>query len=268
MKAEFRMMKIPIWAILLLMVFSLSFVHQQKILPEKTDYLELPKARPQDELITHIGYSLSYNREYHIANWVAYKLTAEQTAPVVKRNDHFIPDPLVRSVSASNADYKGSGYDKGHLAPSADMCYSYKTMAQSFYLSNIAPQQPGFNRGIWKKLEEQVRQWAAEEKSIYVVTGTILTKGLPVIGYNRIAVPRYFYKVILDYTEPVIKSIGFIMPNEGSTEPIRHFAVTVDSVEKITGNDFFYKLPDDQERIVESRIDLREWSWKSTPAHK
>ena len=131
----------------------------------------------------------------------------------------------------------------------------------------MSPQVPDFNRGIWKNLEERVREWAIDDKAVYVVTGTVLTKGLPAIGHNRITVPAYFYKVILDNTEPDIKGIGFIMPNQGSQEPLQHYAVTIDSVEKLTGTDFFYQLPDDQQKVIESAIDLSKWSWKTTKTH-
>ena len=224
----------------------------------------LPKASPQSQMITHTGYTLSFNPHYRVADWVAYELTAEKTVPVVKRNNHFITDPLVSSVSSSNSDYKSSGYDRGHLAPAADMCYSTQTMEESFYLSNMAPQDKSFNRGIWKKLEEQVRQWALDNKAVYVVTGTVLTEGLPTIGENKITVPAYFYKIILDYTEPGIKAIGFLMPNTGSQEPLQRYIVTIDSVESVTGIDFFYQLPKDQQQIIESTVDLGAWGWTST----
>lgn len=229
--------------------------------------LELPRAKPTDQVIRHTAYTVSYNTTYRMANWVAYELTAEETVPVVTRNNRFVPDPQLPSGSATNADYKGSGYDKGHLAPAADMAFSSRTMAESFYLSNMSPQEPGFNRGIWAKLEGQVRQWAKEDKAVYVVTGTVLTKGLPTIGTNRIVVPRYFYKVVLDYTEPEIKGIGFILPNEGSREPLQRFAVTIDSVQRFTGTDFFYQLPDDKENAIESTIDPGKWSWTATKSH-
>ncbi|MEI6132924.1 MAG: DNA/RNA non-specific endonuclease [Bacillota bacterium] len=237
-----------------------------EIHPSSIEHLELPRPNPYGQIIMHTGYTLSYNPAFRIANWVAYELKAEETVAVVKRNDKFIPDPLLSSGPVSNSDYKGSGYDRGHLAPSADMCYSYQTMAESFYLSNMAPQNPGFNRGIWSKLEAQVRQWAVDDKAVYVVTGTVLTKGLPTIGNNRITVPALFYKVILDYTEPDIKGIAFIMPNEGSQEPLQHYVVTIDSVERVTGTDFFYQLPDEQEKIIERAVDLSKWSWTATKA--
>ncbi|MCX6268840.1 MAG: DNA/RNA non-specific endonuclease [Bacteroidetes bacterium] len=238
-----------------------------EIHPTSIPNLELPKANPKDQIITHIAYTLSFNKTCHVANWVAYELTSEETVSVVKRNNKFVPDPLLTSCTLTNADYNGSGYDRGHLAPSADMCFSYETMAESFYLSNMTPQNPSFNRGIWSKLEKQVRQWALDEKAVYVVTGSVLTKGLPAIGSDRITVPAYFYKVILDYTEPEIKGIGFIMPNAGSQEPLQHFAVTIDSVERVTGTDFFFQLPDDQEKVIESTIDLSKWSWTATSTH-
>lgn len=229
--------------------------------------LELPKANSKDQIIHHQAYTLSFNKTYHVANWVAYELTAQETVSVVERNDKFVPDPLLTSCTLSNADYKGSGYDRGHLAPSADMCFSYETMAESFYLSNMSPQNPSFNRGIWSRLEKQVRQWAVDDKAVYVVTGTVLRKGLPTIGSDGITVPAYFYKVILDYTEPEIKGIGFIMPNEGSQEPSQNFAVTIDSVEKVTGTDFFYQVPDDQEKVIESTVDISKWSWTASSTH-
>jgi endonuclease G len=235
--------------------------------PVSISHLELPKPNSHDQIIHHTGYTVSYNLTYHVADWVAYELTAEETVPVVQRSNHFIPDPLLKSGSASNEDYKGSVYDRGHLAPSVDMCYSYQTMVESFYLSNITPQAPSFNRGIWEKLEQQVRQWAIDDKAVYVVTGTVLTRGLPTIGYDRITVPAYFYKVILYYTETDIKGIGFIIPNEGSQEPLQHYAFTIDSVEKVTGTDFFYQLPQDQQRIIESTVDLSKWSWTATRSH-
>jgi len=238
---------------------SLTEIH-----PIAISNLELPRPKPFDQRINHTGYALSFNKTYQIADWVAYELTAAETVKVVERNDHFVPDPLLTSCNISNADYKNSGYDRGHLAPAADMEYSRQTMIESFYLSNMAPQNKSFNRGIWSKLEAQVRQWAKDNKAVYVVTGTVLTLGLPTIGHSGLAVPEFFYKVILDYTEPDIKGIAFIIANQGSNMPLQQFAVTIDSVEKVTGTDFFFQLPDDQEGIIESTVDLSHWRWTAT----
>jgi endonuclease G len=179
----------------------------------------------------------------------------------VKRTNRFIPDPAIQTGSASNKDYQSSGYDRGHLAPSADMCFSKETMLESFYLSNMSPQKPGFNRGIWKDLETLVRVWAEEDSSIYIVTGGILTPGLPAIGANKVSIPTLFYKVILDYREPVVKGIGIVIPNDKSDRPLSSYAISIDSVESLTGLNFFCRLPDDIEYKIEVSADTTQWIW-------
>ena len=226
--------------------------------------LEIPKTNPKDIITEHAGYSLLYNREYEQANWVAYELTKEETNKQFERTNTFLVDPKVKKGTANNKDYKGSGYDRGHLAPASDMGYSKITMAESFYYSNMSPQLPGFNRGVWKSLEELVRTWAIENNNVYIATGGVLTSGLPTIGANKVAVPNYYYKVILDYTEPSVKGIGFILPNNSSSEPLQSFAVSIDSIEKLTGIDFYSNLPDDQETVIEKTLCIKCWSWKSS----
>lgn len=223
--------------------------------------LEIPSTSSNDKIITHTGYSLLYNEAHEQANWVAYTLTKEETNKLYDRTDKYIQDPAVSTGSAKDADYSGSGYDRGHLVPAADMGWSSTSMAESFYYSNMSPQLPAFNRGIWKKLEELVRTWAVEYNSISIVTGPILTNALKSIGPDKVSVPKYFYKVILDYEEPDIKGIGFIIPNAGSSEPLQDFAVTIDSVEKVTGIDFYPALPDDQEKTIEKTLCISCWKW-------
>ncbi len=225
--------------------------------------LEIPKPNPKDYIISHTAYSLLYNEAHEQANWVAYELTKEETVKQYERSNKFVIDPKVLTGSANNNDYKGSGYDRGHLAPASDMGFSEISMKESFYYSNMSPQEASFNRGIWKKLEELVRTWAVENDKIYVVTGPILTSGLQTIGANKVSVPRYYYKVILDYTEPGIKGIGFILPNAASSSPLQNYAVSIDSVEKFSKIDFFPSLPDDQEKLIEKTLCLNCWSWKS-----
>lgn len=138
-------------------------------------------------------------------------------------------------------------------------------MSASFFMSNMSPQNPSFIRGIWKKLEEQVRKWAVENRKIYVVTGPILTDGpYKTIGVNKVAVPTHYYKVVLDYLEPELKAIGFILPNIKGTYPLSQYAVTINKVEKLTDIDFFYILSDDVEEMLESELDLSLWSLKSS----
>ena len=180
------------------------------------------------------------------------------------RTNDFRIDYKVKTGSASLSDYKGSGYDRGHLAPAGDMKWSSTAMSESFFMSNMSPQHPSFNRGIWKKLESTVRNWAVDNGMIYIVTGPILTGNYKTIGHNDVSVPDYYYKVILDYSEPEIKGIGFILSNQKSKSSLQSFAVTIDEVERKTGIDFYHALPDGIEEQIESTIDINKWSFKSS----
>ena len=204
---------------------------------------------------------MSYNEKHEQANWVVYKLTANQLSGIFSRKDNFKIDAKVLTGSARLSDYKGSGYDRGHLAPAADMKISKISMSESFLMSNMSPQHPGFNRGIWKKLEELVRNWALKEETIYIATGPILEDNLPYIG-NNVSIPDYYYKVILDYSQPDIKGIGFILPNAKSNIPLTDYAVSIDKVEELTGIDFFTNLPDEIEMGIESSYNISLWNFK------
>jgi len=212
------------------------------------------------EVIAHTAYTLSYNEVHEQANWVAYSLSSTDLAPSdIRRRDNFRTDPEVDDGSATLADYRRSGYDRGHLAPAADMKRSKEVMGESFFMSNMSPQLPALNRGIWKELEGLVRQWAQDCDSLYVVTGPVLEDGLETIGSNNVSIPRFYYKVLLDVKSPGLKAIGFVMANQRlDGEPFK-YAVTVDSVEALTGIDFFANLQDEFENRIESQIDLEAW---------
>lgn len=245
---------------------AISFAQSSlNIVPVNIPGLEIPALKKGETLIKHTGYSLCYNEQYEQANWVAYELTAEETVGQYKRTNKFLVDPMVKTGTADNVDYLHSNLDRGHLAPAGDMGWSAKAMAESFYYSNMSPQEPTFNRGIWEDGEELVRSWAVDNKALYVVAGPVLTPGLRTIGPNKVAVPQYYFKVILDYTLPSIKAIGLILPNAAVNErPLKSYFVSVDSVEKFTGLDFFPALPDDQEQAIESHFKLSDWNWKLT----
>ena len=211
------------------------------------------------EIINHTAYSLSYNEEHEQADWVAYQLTKQELTSNTERNNTFIVDPLISTNTATNKDYYKSGYDKGHLAPAADMKFSKIAMKESFYFSNMSPQAPEFNRGIWKELEEQVRNWALDFDTLYIVTGPILTKGLPSIGENEVSIPQYYYKAIIAYSNKNQSAIGFIMPNKKCTESIYLYVVSIDEIEKQTHLDLFCKLPDSIEKKIEKDILIDNW---------
>lgn len=214
---------------------------------------------PGEQIVYHLGYSVSYNEHHEQASWIAYELTVDQVKGTFKRINDFRVDPEIKTGSALLSDYRGSGYDRGHLAPAADMKWSTIAMSESFFMSNMSPQNPSFNRGIWKRLENQLREWALDEQKLYIVTGGVLKEGLETIGENQVSIPEYFYKVVLDYEKPVFKGIGFILANKKSGMPLEKYAVSIDSVEQLTGIDFYYSLPDSIEDSIESIVNLSAW---------
>ena len=170
-----------------------------------------------------------------------------------ERTDKFLPDPDVRGAKAYSNDYTKSGYDRGHMAPAADMKWSKQAMAESFYMSNICPQNPNLNRGDWNDLEEKSRQWAKKYGAVYIACGPVYDHGKPKrIGNNKVAVPDAFYKVILINDSKTPQAIGFLFPNKAGHKPLKKYIVTVDSVEKRTGIDFFPALPDEVENRIEA----------------
>ena len=238
--------------IFIILVFIPLFLQAQKL------YLPLSSG---GEMEHHLGYSLEYDESKEQAAWVAYELTREEVAGTIKRKDNFRSDPSISTGSAALSDYKGSGYDRGHLAPAADMKWSDKVMSESFFMSNMSPQDPSFNRGIWKKLEEKVRNWAVENGKILIATGPIYQGSYKSIGSNQVAIPTHYYKVIIDYTKPEFKGIGFIMENKKGSKPLQSYACTINKVEEVTSIDFFYLLPDEIEEKLESYFDTNKWSF-------
>lgn len=213
------------------------------------------------ELVEFSAFSLAYNEQHEQAAWVAYRLSARDKNKRYERYDRFMADSKVSTGSADPDDYTNSGYDRGHLAPAGDFSTNKQAMKESFYMSNMSPQAPSFNRGIWNKLENQVRDWSEENREVWVVTGPVLLnqKRLKKIGENKVSVPRYYYKVILDVQEPDIKMIGFVLPNKGSSKALSQFTLAVDSIESLTGLDFFPMLPDELEENMESSTNPGRW---------
>lgn len=213
-------------------------------------------------VIDHDFFKLSYSENDEQAEWVAYELKgANLRSFSFERRSSFRKDPKVPTESASPSDYTNSGYDRGHLAPAADMAYSNDAMKTSFYMSNVSPQQPGFNRGIWKELEEQTRDWAKGAEYLYVVTGPVLSKRAQKRLNGNVKAPAAFYKILLDLGGPAPKAAAFLMPNESSDKRLTDYMVPIDSIEAITGIDFFPELPDGMERDLESQNFLGRWPY-------
>ena len=220
-----------------------------------------PLTTTTDTIRSYKGFDLGYNEQFEQASWVAYVLTrGEIESGHVDRTNNFRPDKSIATGSASLKDYRGSGFDRGHLAPAGDMKWNQIAMSESFLMSNMSPQAPSFNRGIWKRLEEHVRSWAIEKDSLYVITGPVLEPIDSFIGENEVGVPGLYFKVLVDLSPPNHDFIAFLLPNTGSSDDLDDYAITVDSLEVITGYDFFASAPD-QLGIdwLEKHLDLDRW---------
>lgn len=207
----------------------------------------------------HTTYTLSYSEEHEQAEWIAYFLDKEDVKYVNYERPFFEVDKNVKTGSAHWRNYKNSGYNKGHLLPAGDRRKSYQEYEETFLTSNISPQKYHFNSGVWNRLEQKVRYWAEKYDGIYVVTAGVLTDNLHTIGYEKVAVPEYFYKVLL--TEDKKKMIGFLVPHKKSNKPLYQFVVAVDEIEKMTELDFFPDLEDTIENNLEATSDYKDWSF-------
>ena len=212
-------------------------------------------------VVKHDNYVLSYHEKYEQAEWVAYELKAQVRNSQNFKRPFFIEDSKVKSGSASWRNYKNSGYDKGHLCPAGDMKFSKDAFEETFLTSNISPQKHDFNEGIWNTLEQKVRYWSTKYDGIFVVTGGILSDDLETIGNENVAVPKYFYKVLLDESNGKYKMIAFLVPANDSKKPLYEFVVSVDEIEKVTGIDFYPKLDDAIENKLEKSSDYKDWSF-------
>lgn len=209
------------------------------------------------KLIHRMGYSVLYDEGTHLPVWVAWTLTPDRLADVVSRYDKFLPDPTLEDPVTTD-NYKKSGYDRGHMCPAADNKWSEQAMRESFYLTNICPQNHNLNSGDWRELEDACRDWACQTGKLYIVSGPVLYDGAhQTIGSHEIVVPDAFYKVVLSLTP--LKGIGFIYKNASGNRPLDAYANTIDRIEEITGIDFFSALPDSIEDEAESQCNPEEW---------
>ena len=259
----------------------------------------MPAQVDGDQLVHHIAYSVSYNFQHNQPTWVYYLLTRQHAETVLPRKDSFKADPMIKDC-ATPADYKNTGYDKGHLAPNADMNWDVEVQKECFYMSNMSPQTHAFNSGIWSRMEQQVRDWAIAYDSIYVVTGPVLTEStvkecLSIIRcdadggcdtswdcvthiathkpfsiiydtkskkakQHRVSVPDYYYKVV--YCPARQQAIAFLVPHEDKKGAlIQSYVVNINTIELVTGIDFFPELEDEIEEQIESIACLECWQW-------
>lgn len=232
-------------------------------LPEK---LEIPAITGADDhIVEHEAYTSSYNTTTLIPNWVAYELTEDEIEGETNRDDKiFQMDPdLSRTRQAMREDYSGSGWTKGHMTPAADARWSDDAVEETFYFTNICPQDETLNGGDWQYLEKQVRNWARRYGSAYVVSGPIIGENIyGTIGERHVTVPDAFFKVVLVNTGSAYHSIAFVMTNDDSRQFLRDCALSVNSLEEMTGIDFFPGLEDSIEDQVEAQLRFSDWGIK------
>jgi len=216
-------------------------------------FMELPAIAGSDDVVYHTGYTASYNHKTLIPDWVAYELTAEEAQGDYQREGMFGQDPEMGGPQAWREDYAGSGWDKGHMAPAGDMKWGSVPMRESFYLTNICPQNHALNEGPWNDLEQKIRSLARRYGRVFVVCGPIVGENIHgTIGDSKVTVPDAFFKAILVPVDNGYEAVAFIMYNDSRRQPYRDCAVSVDHVESVTGMDLFPLLPDRIESEVEA----------------
>lgn len=212
-------------------------------------------------IVHHNHFSLSYDEAYEQAEWVAYVLKKEHLTYDHRKRPYFIEDPFIATKSADWRNYKGSGYDRGHLVPAGDRRFTLQAYNETFYTSNISPQEREFNAGLWNRLEMQTRKWAKRYNVIYVFTGGILTDGLAKIGDEDVAVPNYFYKILAKENKGSLEVLGFLMEGVEQQKPLQSFLVSVNRIEELTGIDFFYQFEKEKQRSFESDVKSEHWKF-------
>lgn len=224
--------------------------------------LEIPapiKGMPE-QILRRTGYTVSYNKETKLPNWVAWHLTPDRCRGKAKRQQkEFHEDEEVPTPRATDWDYYNSRFDRGHMCPAGDNKWSERAMHESFLFTNICPQNPNLNRGDWNEMENMCRKWAKEYGDLYIVCGPMFyNKRHKTIGKNRVTVPEAFFKVVL-CMKGTPKAIGFIYKNAAGNRPKGDYVNTVDEVERLTGINFFHSLPDKIENKVEAKANAGDW---------
>lgn len=233
-----------------------------------------PVLQVGEELIEHAAFSLVYDEKHEQAKWVSHILLADVIKGNVPRSNDFREDPKVKTGTAVEKDYflkypqedgsfeyDGFGYDRGHLAPSADFRWSSIALSESYFYSNMSPQVAELNRGTWAELESMLRgyMYRHSKTQLYIVSGPVLNDQLPKIerSINGVSIPKFYFKVVLDLNNQ--RGIAFLMPNKEINHPIETMAVPIDQIEKITGLNFFANLPDNLENVIESQAATKDW---------
>ncbi len=227
---------------------------------------ERPRVETEEFLFhqPHGRYSYYYDTLHRQSAWVAYMLTSSDlTATTARRSDRFRPDPAIREKGwphPADRDYVRSGWDRGHLLPSADRLGSKEENEATFLFSNVSPQSPALNRRVWKSLEEEIRRYASRYDTLLIVTGGICTHEGERIGGSGITVPGSFFKAVFARKEGGYISAGFLIPNAASVPGgCWDYSLPVRELEQLLGMEFFYTLPDSLKEVAFGMNDPGVW---------
>jgi endonuclease G, mitochondrial len=219
----------------------------------------LPAASSQGRIIRHTALTLQYNEKYRQADWVIYLLTASRTQGKIKEKGEFGADPELKTAAVQPGDFRGSGYDRGQLVSADDMRWSKTAFSEACYMSVVSPMKTQFRTGIWAKLDTLTRKWAVDNGDIYVVSGPVFSDSPELLKSSGIPVPKSFYRVILEAKDKGARGIGFFLPAVGADKPPMAYAMSIESVERATGINFFPNLPDAVEKNIETSFAPGVW---------
>lgn len=208
------------------------------------------------------GFAVLYDTEHHTPKWVSYQLTAKQLTQRVTSQRRFRTDPeIIASDTYDPSIFRGSGYDRGHLVPVGDARFDTDVEQEANFISNITPQYPKFNRGIWVQLERKVREWAANREVVLVLAGPIYHSSSPKKLRDKVSVPDQFFKIVFD---PKTKqALAFAIPHNNtipSRDELSKYLVSIDTIESKTGLDFLSKLDETFETSLEKLVAVKLWN--------
>lgn len=232
----------------------------------------LPWGAPQslvpsssERLLIHWDYVIGYDDDLRVPLWTGARVIGKKLG-VTTRSNCFRSDPrLAASVASTPDDYDEPLFDQGHVTPSADVTISSISVWNSFVMSNMTPQYPTFNQGIWRKLEDYVRRWAIENKTAYILTGSVFDRNAddlrdadsdaplmkPRKGIPRVAIPTGFFKVIaVEQPDHSVRTLAFLLPNTPINVPSKETLefltskiVRLEAIEQVTNLDLFPTNP-------------------------
>ena len=232
-------------------------------LPKKNypglETVTLPENIPS-QIKEYTGFTVSFNKDNHTPNYVAWELLDSEVSYEVNRSNNFWQDKEIEGCP-THRDYSYSGYDRGHMCPAADQKWSEEAMNDCFVMANMCPQDHNLNAGAWQTLENKERQWAQRDGNLIIIAGPIYEAGdTKRIGDAGVRVPSAFFKAFLAPYLDKPRAIAFVYPNMASPGNMKDYAMTIDDLEEITGFDFFPALPDEIENEVEAVYSFTDWN--------